>query len=125
MLIQKPELFTAQQALTRFSTFYSTDQGLSFAAMAIVLVPPLVAFVLLRSRLIHGFSWAFDLATRRLQSGKPGRVNEIPAAQPAEDTLLISAPGEIRTPDAGLRTASLYPLSYGGGRNRILRTSGR
>src|SRR5688572_7534427 len=25
------------------------------------------------------------------------------------------APGEIRTPDAGLRTASLYPLSYGGG----------
>ncbi len=25
------------------------------------------------------------------------------------------APGEIRTPDARLRTAALYPLSYGGG----------
>jgi hypothetical protein len=25
------------------------------------------------------------------------------------------APGGNRTPDAGLRTASLYPLSYGGG----------
>jgi ABC-type glycerol-3-phosphate transport system permease component len=56
VLIQRPDLFTVQQALTRFSTFYSTDQGLSFAAMAIVLVPPLVAFVLLRSRLIQGFS---------------------------------------------------------------------
>jgi hypothetical protein len=30
------------------------------------------------------------------------------------------APGGNRTPDAGLRTASLYPLSYGGGASQIL-----
>ena len=30
------------------------------------------------------------------------------------------APGGNRTPDAGLRTASLYPLSYGGGARMIL-----
>ena len=30
----------------------------------------------------------------------------------------FGAPGGNRTPDAGLRTASLYPLSYGGGARR-------
>jgi hypothetical protein len=30
----------------------------------------------------------------------------------------MSAPGGNRSPDAGLRTASLYPLSYGGGSGR-------
>jgi hypothetical protein len=29
--------------------------------------------------------------------------------------LATGAPGGIRTPDARLRTAALYPLSYGGG----------
>jgi hypothetical protein len=28
---------------------------------------------------------------------------------------MAGAPGGNRTPDLGLRTASLYPLSYGGG----------
>jgi hypothetical protein len=28
--------------------------------------------------------------------------------------LWCGAPGRIRTADAGLRTAALYPLSYGG-----------
>jgi hypothetical protein len=32
----------------------------------------------------------------------------------------FGAPGGNRTPDAGLRTASLYPLSYGGGATRIV-----
>ena len=41
VLIQKPEAFTAQLALSRFSTFYATDQGLTFAGMAIVILPPL------------------------------------------------------------------------------------
>jgi ABC-type glycerol-3-phosphate transport system permease component len=59
VLIQRPDLFTVQQALTRFSTFYATDQGLAFAAMAIVLIPPLVAFVLLRSRVMQGFAIGF------------------------------------------------------------------
>ena len=31
------------------------------------------------------------------------------------------APGRIRTADAGLRTASLYPLSYGGAADIVLR----
>lgn len=56
VLIQRPDLFTVQQAVTRFSTFYATDQGLSFAAMAIILVPPLAMFVLLRSRVMQGFA---------------------------------------------------------------------
>jgi glutaredoxin len=36
------------------------------------------------------------------------------------DDTACGAPGGNRTPDAGLRTASLYPLSYGGGAAPIL-----
>src|SRR5437667_11435283 len=35
-----------------------------------------------------------------------------------------SAPGRIRTADAGLRTASLYPLSYGGAADIVPRPAG-
>jgi ABC-type glycerol-3-phosphate transport system permease component len=35
VLIQRPDAFTVQLALTRFSTLYATDQGLTFAGMAI------------------------------------------------------------------------------------------
>jgi len=48
VLIQRPDAFTVQLALTRFSTLYATDQGLTFAGMAIVILPPLLLFVVLR-----------------------------------------------------------------------------
>jgi raffinose/stachyose/melibiose transport system permease protein len=56
VLIQRPDVFTAPLALTTFSTFYVTDQGLTFAGMAIVLLPPLVLFVLLQGRFINGLT---------------------------------------------------------------------
>jgi raffinose/stachyose/melibiose transport system permease protein len=56
VLLQKPEVFTAQLALTRFSTLYATDQGLTFAGMAILLLPPLVLFVVLQRSLIQGLT---------------------------------------------------------------------
>ena len=46
--------FTAQLALTRFSTLYATDQGLTFAGMAIVILPPLVLFLVLQRQLHPG-----------------------------------------------------------------------
>jgi ABC-type glycerol-3-phosphate transport system permease component len=56
VLIQQPDSFTAQLALTTFSTFYATDQGLTFAGMAIVIVPPLVLFVILQRSFIQGLT---------------------------------------------------------------------
>ncbi len=58
VLLQRPDTFTVQLALTRFSTFYSTDQGLTFAGMAIVLVPPLLLFLVLRRSFISGLATA-------------------------------------------------------------------
>lgn len=56
VLIQRPEAFTVQLALSRFSTFYSTDQGLTFAGMAIAILPPLLLFLILQRSLIEGLS---------------------------------------------------------------------
>ncbi len=56
VLIQKPDAFTVQLALSRFSTFYATDQGLTFAGMAIAMVPPLVLFVVVQRSFIHGLT---------------------------------------------------------------------
>jgi raffinose/stachyose/melibiose transport system permease protein len=56
VLIQKPDAFTAQLALTRFSTLYATDQGLTFAGMAIVILPPLLLFLVLRRSFIRGLT---------------------------------------------------------------------
>ena len=56
VLIQRPEAFTAQLALSRFSTFYATDQGLTFAGMAIVIVPPLLLFLVLQRSFIGGLA---------------------------------------------------------------------
>ena len=53
-LLQKPDVFTAQLALSRFSTFYATDQGLTFAGMAIVVIPPLLLFLLLQHTFFQG-----------------------------------------------------------------------
>lgn len=41
VLIQKPEAFVPP-TLSRFSTFYSTHQRLTFAGMAIAILPPLL-----------------------------------------------------------------------------------
>ena len=62
VLIQRPETFTVQLALTRFSTFYATDQGLTFAGMAIVIVPPLLLFLVLQRSFIGGLT---EAAVRR------------------------------------------------------------
>ncbi len=56
VLIQDPDLFTVQLALTRFSTFYATDQGLTFAGMAIVILPPLLLFLALQRSFIRGLT---------------------------------------------------------------------
>ncbi len=56
VLIQKPDAFTVQLALSRFSTFYATDQGLTFAGMAITILPPLVLFLILQRSFIRGLT---------------------------------------------------------------------
>ena len=56
VLLQKPDVFTAQLALTQFSTFYATDQGLTFAGMAIVILPPLLLFLVLQRSFIQGLT---------------------------------------------------------------------
>jgi raffinose/stachyose/melibiose transport system permease protein len=56
VLIQKPDAFTVQLALSRFSTFYATDQGLTFAGMAIAILPPLLLFLFLQRGFIQGLT---------------------------------------------------------------------
>jgi raffinose/stachyose/melibiose transport system permease protein len=58
VLIQRPDAFTVQLALSRFSSYYATDQGLTFAGMAIAIVPPLVLFALLQRGFIDGLTAA-------------------------------------------------------------------
>jgi multiple sugar transport system permease protein len=58
VLIQKPDGFTVQLALSRFSTFYATDQGLTFAGMAIAILPPLLLFLILQRNFIQGLTSA-------------------------------------------------------------------
>jgi raffinose/stachyose/melibiose transport system permease protein len=58
VLIQKPDAFTVQLALSRFSTFYATDQGLTFAGMAIAILPPLLLFLILQRNFIQGLTAA-------------------------------------------------------------------
>ena len=56
VLIQRPDAFTVQLALTRFSTFYATDQGLTFAGMAMALLPPLLLFLVFRGTFLRGLT---------------------------------------------------------------------
>jgi raffinose/stachyose/melibiose transport system permease protein len=56
VLIQKPDSFTVQLALSRFSTFYATDQGLTFAGMAIAILPPLLLFLVSQRSFIQGLT---------------------------------------------------------------------
>jgi ABC-type glycerol-3-phosphate transport system permease component len=61
VLLQRPDSFTAPLALTTFSTFYATDEGLRFAGLAITFVPPVIVFVLLQ----RSFAEGLTIGTRR------------------------------------------------------------
>jgi raffinose/stachyose/melibiose transport system permease protein len=56
VLIQRPSAFTAPLALTTFSTFYATDEGLRFAGLAITFIPPLIVFLLLQRTVLQGLT---------------------------------------------------------------------
>ena len=56
VLIQRPGAFTAPLALTTFSTFYATDEGLRFAGLAITFLPPLIVFLVLQRSFVQGLS---------------------------------------------------------------------
>jgi raffinose/stachyose/melibiose transport system permease protein len=56
VLVQKPDAFPVQLALSRFTTFFATDQGLTFAGMAIALLPPLLLFLVLQRSFISGLT---------------------------------------------------------------------
>jgi raffinose/stachyose/melibiose transport system permease protein len=56
VLIQQPDAFTAQLALTTFSTFYATDQGLTFAGLAIVMLPPFALVLVLQRSFVDGLA---------------------------------------------------------------------
>ena len=58
VLIQDPDAFTVQLALSGFSTFYATEQGLTFAGMAIAILPPLFLFVVLQRSFFGGLAAA-------------------------------------------------------------------
>ena len=76
VLIQRPDSFTIQLALTRFSTFYATDQGLTFAGMAIAILPPLLLFLVLRGSFIRGLTTErFDADERSSAWTKKARAD--------------------------------------------------
>jgi ABC-type glycerol-3-phosphate transport system permease component len=56
VLIQRPSSFTAPLALTTFTTFYATNEGLRFAGLAITFLPPLIAFLLLQRSFVQGLT---------------------------------------------------------------------
>ena len=56
VLLQRPSVFTAPLALTTFSTFYATDEGLRFAGLAITFIPPLIAFIVLQRSFVQGLT---------------------------------------------------------------------
>jgi ABC-type glycerol-3-phosphate transport system permease component len=56
VLLQRPDSFTAPLALTTFSTFYATDEGLRFAGLMISFLPPLAAFLLLGRTFLQGLT---------------------------------------------------------------------
>ena len=56
VLIQRPDCVHGAARPEPFSTFYATDQGLTFAGMAIVILPPLVLFLVLQRSFIQGLT---------------------------------------------------------------------
>ena len=56
VLLQRPDTFTVQLAMSAFATTYATDQGLTFAGMAIAIVPPLVLVIVAQRDLVRGLA---------------------------------------------------------------------
>ena len=56
IVIQKPSLFTVQLAIGNFSNFYTTDESLLFAGLALATIPPLVVFAVLQRWFIQGLT---------------------------------------------------------------------
>ena len=48
IVIQKPSLSTIKLAIGNFSNFYTTDESLLFAGLALAMLPPLVVFAVLQ-----------------------------------------------------------------------------
>jgi ABC-type glycerol-3-phosphate transport system permease component len=53
IVIQKPSLFTVQLAIGNFSNFYTTDETLLLAGLALAMMPPLVVFAVLQRSFIQ------------------------------------------------------------------------
>ena len=56
IVIQKPSLFTVQLAIGNFSNFYTTDESLLFAGLALAMLPPLVVFAVLQRYFFQGLT---------------------------------------------------------------------
>src|SRR5437016_2940394 len=56
IMIQKPSLFPVQLAIGNFSNFYTTDESLLFAGLALAMLPPLVVFAVLQRCFIQGLT---------------------------------------------------------------------
>ena len=53
IVIQKPSLSTIKLAIGNFSNFYTTDESLLFAGLALAMLPPLAVFALLQRSFIQ------------------------------------------------------------------------
>ena len=49
-------LFTVQLAIGNFSNFYTTDESLLFAGLALAMMPPLVVFAVLQRSFTEGLT---------------------------------------------------------------------
>ena len=58
VLIQRPEAFTVQLALGRFSTVLRHGPGTHLCRMAIAILPPLLLFLVLQRSFIQGLAAA-------------------------------------------------------------------
>ena len=56
IVIQKPSLSTIKLAIGNFSNFYTTDESLLFAGLALAMMPPLVVFAVLQRSFIQGMT---------------------------------------------------------------------
>ena len=56
IVIQKPSLSTIKLAIGNFSNFYTTDESLLFAGLALAMLPPLVVFAVLQRSFIQGLT---------------------------------------------------------------------
>ena len=108
VLLQRPDAFTAQLALSRFSTFYATDQGLTFAGMAIVILPPLLLFLVAPAQLHPGpdrrcRAPLTDGVSRHVTRRDRGRTAVVPTG--SSTTEISDAPADRQHPGVADRRA--------------------